>query len=159
MLIIKIRLKSYSSFLIENFIKELLQRIESFCQIIMKENYNNGITKPKERKYIINKNDKKFNFDEGIKVTSISLPNKRKYFTVLRSAHVHKKSREQFLLKIHSKCLYIDLTGILYISRNSEVLREKMPELFIIDKIKKFCKHSSAGIQCTIYYIQQGVYF
>ncbi|WGH25014.1 MAG: 30S ribosomal protein S10 [Candidatus Shikimatogenerans bostrichidophilus] len=37
----------------------------------------------------------------------IPLPTKKKYFTVLKSPHVHKKSREQFILSIHIRYLEI----------------------------------------------------
>jgi len=37
----------------------------------------------------------------------IPLPNKREIFTVLRSPHIDKKSREQFQLKTHKRLLDI----------------------------------------------------
>ncbi|MDH3004937.1 MAG: 30S ribosomal protein S10 [Candidatus Shikimatogenerans sp. JK-2022] len=37
----------------------------------------------------------------------IPLPTKNKIFTVLKSPHVHKKSREQFILSIHVR--YIEI--------------------------------------------------
>jgi len=37
----------------------------------------------------------------------VPLPNKRRCFTVLRSPHIDKKSREQFELKTHKRVLYI----------------------------------------------------
>lgn len=37
----------------------------------------------------------------------VPLPNKRRCFTVLRSPHIDKKSREQFELKIHKRVLDI----------------------------------------------------
>lgn len=37
----------------------------------------------------------------------IPLPNKTTIFTVLRSPHVHKKSREQFKQVIHKRIIYI----------------------------------------------------
>ncbi|HLJ31071.1 MAG TPA: 30S ribosomal protein S10 [Candidatus Babeliales bacterium] len=37
----------------------------------------------------------------------VPLPNKRRCFTVLRSPHIDKKSREQFELKTHKRILYI----------------------------------------------------
>jgi len=40
-------------------------------------------------------------------VGPIPLPNKRRCFTVLRSPHVDKKSREQFALTTHHRILYI----------------------------------------------------
>lgn len=38
----------------------------------------------------------------------IGLPTLRKYITVLRSPHVHKKSREQFIIKQHKALLRLD---------------------------------------------------
>lgn len=38
----------------------------------------------------------------------VPLPNKRRVFTVLRSPHVDKKSREQFELTTHRRILDID---------------------------------------------------
>lgn len=40
-------------------------------------------------------------------VGPIPLPNKRRIFTVLRSPHVNKKSREQFQLIVHKRVLDI----------------------------------------------------
>jgi small subunit ribosomal protein S10 len=37
----------------------------------------------------------------------VPLPNRRKVFTVLRSPHVNKKSREQFELTVHKRILDI----------------------------------------------------
>lgn len=37
----------------------------------------------------------------------VPLPNKNRYFTVLRSPHVDKKSREQFELCVHKRILDI----------------------------------------------------
>ena len=37
----------------------------------------------------------------------VPLPNKRRCFTVLRSPHIDKKSREQFELKVHKRILDI----------------------------------------------------
>ena len=155
MLLLKIRLKSHSSFLLDAFINDLLQKIESFTYPILSTySENEMVTSSVTNLSIGNKNNnlKK----EGIKILSISLPNKKKYFTVLRSAHVHKKSREQFVLKIHAKSLIIDLTEILNICQRYPILRQKMPELFIIDKIVKFCKQSAPGIHVTFGYIKRG---
>lgn len=40
-------------------------------------------------------------------VGPVPLPTKRRYFTVLRSPHVDKKSRDQFELATHKRVLYI----------------------------------------------------
>lgn len=39
----------------------------------------------------------------------VPLPNKRRVFTVLRSPHIDKKSREQFELTTHRRVLDIDM--------------------------------------------------
>ncbi|WGH24832.1 MAG: 30S ribosomal protein S10 [Candidatus Shikimatogenerans bostrichidophilus] len=44
----------------------------------------------------------------GVKINGpIPLPTKNKIFTVLRSPHVHKKSREQFILSTHRRYIII----------------------------------------------------
>lgn len=60
------------------------------------------------------------------KSNQITLPKKRKLFTVLRSPHIDKKSREQFILKKHKKkiILHFDQSSIysifLYFLKNSQ---------------------------------------
>ncbi|MGX7592878.1 30S ribosomal protein S10 [Candidatus Karelsulcia muelleri] len=45
---------------------------------------------------------------QNIKVNGpITLPTKKKIYTILRSPHVHKKSREQFKLFIHKRFLVV----------------------------------------------------
>ncbi len=45
---------------------------------------------------------------QNIKVNGpITLPTKKKIYTILRSPHVHKKSREQFKLFIHKKFIVV----------------------------------------------------
>ena len=41
-------------------------------------------------------------------VTSVSLPTTKESFTVIRSAHVDKKSREQFKIATHKKHIYLE---------------------------------------------------
>ncbi|MGB9678164.1 MAG: 30S ribosomal protein S10 [Candidatus Ratteibacteria bacterium] len=44
----------------------------------------------------------------GVRIAGpIPLPTKREIFTVLRSPHVNKKSREQFEMKIHKRLIEI----------------------------------------------------
>ena len=44
----------------------------------------------------------------GVRVAGpVPLPTKKSLFTVLRSPHVHKKSREQFFLTIHKRLIDI----------------------------------------------------
>ena len=43
----------------------------------------------------------------GDKICIVGLPTTKKAFTVLRSPHVHKKSREQFQTKIHKRLVDI----------------------------------------------------
>jgi len=48
----------------------------------------------------------------GAKISGpIPLPTKRSLFTVLRSPHVDKKSREQFEMKIHKRLIDITESG------------------------------------------------
>ena len=52
----------------------------------------------------------KFCLDEGKtlnldKMSVIRLPKKIKKFSVIRSPHVHKKSREQFQIKVHLRII------------------------------------------------------
>lgn len=42
--------------------------------------------------------------------TLVGLPSLRKYFTVLRSPHVHKKSREQFIMQQHKAVLRMNVS-------------------------------------------------
>ncbi|MGX7592472.1 30S ribosomal protein S10 [Candidatus Karelsulcia muelleri] len=45
---------------------------------------------------------------QNIKVNGpITLPTKKKIYTILRSPHVHKKSREQFKLYIHKRFVVV----------------------------------------------------
>jgi len=44
----------------------------------------------------------------GVKISGpVPLPTKREVYTVLRSPHVNKKSREQFQIKIHKRVIDI----------------------------------------------------
>jgi len=40
----------------------------------------------------------------------VSLPKKRKYFTLLRSPHVNSKSKEHFKLERYKRLLYLKIT-------------------------------------------------
>ena len=51
----------------------------------------------------------------------VPLPNKRRCFTVLRSPHIDKKSREQFELTTHKRILDIDSPSELF-SQTMEAL-------------------------------------
>jgi small subunit ribosomal protein S10 len=54
-------------------------------------------------------------------VGPVPLPNKRRCFTVLRSPHIDKKSREQFELTTHKRILDIDSPSELF-SQTMEAL-------------------------------------
>ncbi|NQX83088.1 MAG: 30S ribosomal protein S10 [Mycoplasmataceae bacterium] len=43
----------------------------------------------------------------GAKISGVPLPTRREVFTVLRSVHVNKTSREQFELRTHKRLLQI----------------------------------------------------
>ncbi|WXB47372.1 MAG: 30S ribosomal protein S10 [Candidatus Shikimatogenerans sp. Tmey] len=53
---------------------------------------------------------------QGIVIGPIFLPTKKKIFTILRSPHVHKRSREQFILSIHKRLLIIKNSNNLIIN-------------------------------------------
>jgi small subunit ribosomal protein S10 len=69
-----------------------------------------------------------------------SLPLKIQRFTVLRSPHVDKKSREQFELKVSSKLLTI------YFNPNDFIEKQKAKVLI------NFIKNSSSGLGLKISY-------
>jgi ribosomal protein S10 len=73
-------------------------------------------------------------------INFVSLPTKVERFTVLRSPHVDKKSREQFELRKHSKILniYFDF------SNNFEKQKAKL--------LINYIKNSSAGLSLKISY-------
>ena len=70
----------------------------------------------------------------------VSLPTKTQKFTVLRSPHVDKKSREQFECKTQSKVL------ITYFNINNAF--EKQQAKLLIN----FIKNSTAGLNLKITY-------
>jgi small subunit ribosomal protein S10 len=70
----------------------------------------------------------------------VSLPTKTQRFTVLRSPHVDKKSREQFEIKTHIKTLNLFLN----LRNNFEKQRLKILITFI--------KNSAAGLNFTVKY-------
>jgi small subunit ribosomal protein S10 len=70
-----------------------------------------------------------------------SLPTQTLRYTVLRSPHVDKKSREQFETKIYNKLL------ILSFDLNNELEKQKVKLLI------NFIKNSSSGLNFKITYI------
>jgi small subunit ribosomal protein S10 len=49
---------------------------------------------------------------EGAKIIGpIPLPTKRERFTILKSVHIHKKSREQFEMKTHKRLIVLEKTN------------------------------------------------
>ena len=66
-------------------------------------------------------------------LSSVALPIKKSSYTVLRSPHIDKKSREQFEFKIHKK--------LIIISTQIQHIREKLFNL-------KF--HDMPGVQMKI---------
>jgi small subunit ribosomal protein S10 len=78
----------------------------------------------------------------AIKTTGVaSLPTQTLRYTVLRSPHVDKKSREQFETKIYNKLL------VLSVDLNSELEKQKAKLLI------NFIKNSSSGLNLKITYI------
>ena len=96
-------------------------------------NYNLKLSLPK----ILQKVQYYGFFNKGF----VSLPKKIERFTVLRSPHVDKKSREQFEIKVFSKSLdlAVDL-GDIYKKQNLKFLLN-------------FIKNSASGISVTIRYL------
>jgi small subunit ribosomal protein S10 len=77
----------------------------------------------------------------NIKTTGfVSLPTKLERFTVLRSPHVDKKSREQFEKKIYSKTISVFF--------NFSNIQEKQNAKLLIN----FIKNSSTGLILTVKY-------
>jgi small subunit ribosomal protein S10 len=64
-------------------------------------------------------------------IKEISLPTKNKRFTVLRSPHVNKKSREQFEFVFHNKSYQIQIKNSIIVKR----------------KFYNFIKRNSVGLQ------------
>jgi ribosomal protein S10 len=95
-------------------------------------NYNLKLILPKILKKVTSLTNYKINF--------VSLPTKIERFTVLRSPHVDKKSREQFELRKYTKILnlYFDF------SNNFEKQKAKL--------LINFIKNSSAGLSLKISY-------
>lgn len=61
---------------------------------------------------------KKYNFFNQINITNQQLPTSKKLFTVLKSPHVYKKSREQFQFQVFQRKIIIThntLLTLLYI--------------------------------------------
>ncbi len=65
----------------------------------------------------------------GARVIAIPLPTRIERFTVLRSPHVNKKSREQFEQRTHKRCIEI-----------------KEPSANTIDKLKSYTIPSAVSI-------------
>lgn len=77
----------------------------------------------------------------GLKTTGfVSLPTKIERFTVLRSPHVDKKSREQFEIKTYKKSLNVFFTF------SSDIDRQKAKLLI------NFIKNSASGLTLKISY-------
>ena len=82
----------------------------------------------------------KLNSVNIIKYTVFPLPIRLQRFTVLRSPHIDKKSREQFELNQYSKSLILNY--------NVNNINDKIKIKYIIDYIK----NSSSGCELTIIY-------
>ena len=82
----------------------------------------------------------KINYLQILSTKFVSLPIKCQRFTVLRSPHVDKKSREQFEIKRHQKLLrvYFD---------SANAFDKQKAKLLI-----NFIKNSTSGIQLKISY-------
>ena len=91
--------------------------------------------------YIINKILIKLNYI-NIKINGpASLPTKKQRFTVLRSPHINKKSREQFELGTHKRILILKF----FIQNKNDIKK--------IKNIVKYIKSLCAGAQFKITYM------
>jgi small subunit ribosomal protein S10 len=113
MLRIKIKCQSYNIVLLNKYINKILAKVKIF-------------------NFIFDANNSKYN--------KVNMPIKIKKFTVLKSAHVHKKAREQFELKIYTKIIFLNIL----LTDNSYV--------YFFNRFLYFCKSSSTGIDCQIKY-------
>ena len=78
---------------------------------------------------------KRFKFFKGINIKLINMPlNKKKLITVLKSPHVHKKSREQFKYQTYKKKILIE---------NSNIIKLLYLEIFLKKLLNKGFKISS----------------
>lgn len=81
-------------------LKKLTENSEEACGVLPSSNLANG-----------NKNDGSFFTSQqsllSYKSDSIGMPVKRSLYTVLRSPHIDKKSREQFEMKVYKQLLVI----------------------------------------------------
>jgi len=74
----------------------------------------------------------------------IYLPKKITLFTILKSPHVNKKSRNQFKLIVYKRIIIIDLSYFKYLKNAKEEIK-----LFL-----QYIKNISGAVQIQIHYIQ-----
>jgi small subunit ribosomal protein S10 len=112
----------------------LLQKKEKILKISFKfktfHNYNFELILPKILEKIKSLEIKNSNL--------VSLPLKIQRFTVLRSPHVDKKSREQFELRMYSKFINV------FFNLNNPIDKQKAKLLI------NYIKHSSNGLSLKI---------
>lgn len=113
MLRIKIKCQSYNKILLNKYINKILTKVKIF-------------------NFIFIAND--------LKCKTLNMPIKIKRFTVLKSAHVHKKAREQFELRIYTKIIFLN---ILLINKSY---------YYFFNRLVYLCKSASTGIDCQIKY-------
>ena len=61
----------------------------------------------------------------NLNVTVSALPTKNKFFTILKSPHVNKKSREQFCLEIHKKVFFLKNVNLFLIKNFLKTVSSK----------------------------------
>ena len=119
MLRIKIKCQSYNKFLLNKYITKILTKVKIF-------DFISSLNELSPLKSTVKK---------------VNMPIKIKKFTVLKSAHVHKKAREQFELRIYTKIIFLTIR-----------LSETSSYLYFFNRFLYFCKSASTGIDCQIKY-------
>lgn len=82
---------------------------------------------------------KEINILKKLKINIINIPSdKKKIFTVLKSPHVYKKSREQFKYALYKKKLNIESSDVIPILYFNLIIKNYLPNSFnIYSKIIK----------------------
>lgn len=85
---------------------------------------------------------------QPVKITVWDTPIQQKIFTVLRSPHIDKKSREQFQLKIHRK--NINVNFIHFLNKNSLFTTQEEFQSSILVFLENLKYFSNPGVQMQI---------
>lgn len=69
------------------------------------------------------------------KIICVFMPKKKKRVTILRSSHVHKKSREQFQITCYKACIFVKSSYILKILHYLLINKPKNVKISILHTI------------------------